>query len=1506
MREATKMEKKVADKPHLEALCYCKDQLNLILKSSNDKLDHWKRILRAANGEVIFVETSENWRENGNQSSEVFREIECILAKRCEPCKFAVKDDAFWDEISSVSESKGKDVQPDEAKLAIALINRYCHSFPNDGFSSAFPCCHVKVMEEAESVSVVSRLYLPSHSPIYWPFQGSVVIPKEHATPSRIAIAHSESCVAAAVLACNTLHQTGELEKQGPRLAVNSFTFNKADVLCPAEVADGGSGKEGSNKRRRVYERKVPKFIIYNKAIELTVSIAEYANMVTLTTAELDFIQRCHQYVHTDIMYINGDSGEEYFHYEPEKQTYGFYVLPLDVEHKCEDAVEIGNKSIDCHNARFKVFSDELSLEALKIYGSVEKKENVSTQVDASDEESDDRCGSRSSQRSRLNEFDNIYSSVEKKEDVSTQVDASDEESDDRYGSRSSQRSRLNEFDNIYSSVEKEEGDVSTQVDASGEESEDRYGSRSSQRSRLNEFDNIYSSVEKKEGDVSTQVDASDEESDDRCGSRSSQRSRLNEFDNIYSSVEKEGDVSTQVDASDEESDDRYGSRSSQRSRLNEFDNIYSSVEKEGDVSTQVDASGEESEDRYGSRSSQRSRLNEFDNIYSSVEKKEGDVSTQVDASDEESDDDRCGSRSSQRSRLNEFDNIYSSVEKKEGDVSTQVDASGEESEDRCGSRSSQRSRLNDLDNINSIKSSCAEAPRSIVAPSVAFDFLKRVDQELGNLSSSVDPSPIKRRNDFESFRGRVVTAIYMAKPTRYIVSDIVYDMNPLSAFPDPEVAATFSDYYKQRYGIDVHEEQPLLHVRHLPKIINSLAAKYRDSKGRDRPLPSMDSKRQKRARVLLIPELCSIHPIPAPLWQNILYIPSILHRLEAILLAEELRQVIAAETGAGSTEWPVGVELPLVTMGEDVGEYNELRVPLHVGSEEFNETNVSLGWQLVKSEILEDRPDNANETLVTSEEPLEVLSPRCSEGSNGIERSKDRQFKSYDTLVTSEEGPFLSKCKPLKDQPDDACSSLKTSKEILPKGGESGAIISSKPFQAQNMYTQPSSTLILKALTCNGAMDVFKHDRLEMYGDAFIKFAVSLNMYCESPLLNVGKLSFYRGLRVSNRQLFYLGRALDIPSYIFNITFQPLVTWCPHGFRMLKSNTPQDQRLKLHSADQELDLSDNEDDSYGEEKAGVTNPQPNASVEIDGQIHIVASDKMVADTTEAIIGAYLVTTGVKSTLGVMKWLGLDVADDVISESQKLITSALNQTCDPESVKKNDYEHLYTKGGCLLNNEPLGSEFQDMEATIGYSFKNKLLLLQAFTHMSYPRDLNHLHTSYEQLEFLGDALLDYLVTRHLYFTHRTMSPGALTDLRSAVVNSYSFAFLSVQHGFHKHLRSMSPAVFRVVNRFTAMQKDAIRKKMLANPDKIFSCVFVTPDDNDENNDSIEVPKVLADIFESVIGAVFIDSGMDVERTWLVVYHLLKSTFGKINHYADNLPSSPIRQLQEMLPNDVCF
>lgn len=83
--------------------------------------------------------------------------------------------------------------------------------------------------------------------------------------------------------------------------------------------------------------------------------------------------------------------------------------------------------------------------------------------------------------------------------------------------------------------------------------------------------------------------------------------------------------------------------------------------------------------------------------------------------------------------------------------------------------------------------------------------------------------------------------------------------------------------------------------------------------------------------------------------------------------------------------------------------------------------------------------------------------------------------------------------------------------------------------------------------------------------------------------------------------------------------------------------------------------------------------------------------------------------------------------------------------------------------------------------------KNGLMMyfhmLQALSHASYIR--NRVTRSYERLEFLGDAILDFLITSHIFENCRELKPGEMTDLRSALVNNVTFASYVVKLGLHK-------------------------------------------------------------------------------------------------------------------------
>jgi len=97
-------------------------------------------------------------------------------------------------------------------------------------------------------------------------------------------------------------------------------------------------------------------------------------------------------------------------------------------------------------------------------------------------------------------------------------------------------------------------------------------------------------------------------------------------------------------------------------------------------------------------------------------------------------------------------------------------------------------------------------------------------------------------------------------------------------------------------------------------------------------------------------------------------------------------------------------------------------------------------------------------------------------------------------------------------------------------------------------------------------------------------------------------------------------------------------------------------------------------------------------------------------------------------------------------------------------------------------------DFSILEKKIGVNFKNRIILTQAFTHRSYLNenpDFNLEHN--ERLEFLGDAVMELIVTEHLYKKYPNKPEGELTNLRAALVNARMLTLIADELGFNDFL-----------------------------------------------------------------------------------------------------------------------
>ena len=198
-----------------------------------------------------------------------------------------------------------------------------------------------------------------------------------------------------------------------------------------------------------------------------------------------------------------------------------------------------------------------------------------------------------------------------------------------------------------------------------------------------------------------------------------------------------------------------------------------------------------------------------------------------------------------------------------------------------------------------------------------------------------------------------------------------------------------------------------------------------------------------------------------------------------------------------------------------------------------------------------------------------------------------------------------------------------------------------------------------------------------------------------------------------------------------------------------------------------------------------------------------------------------------------------------------------------------------------------------IEEVVGYTWKDKSFILQAFTHPSYGD--NRLTETYERLELLGDAVLDYLVTCYI-FCNTDADPGRLTDIRSALVNNNFFASLLTDVSLDKHILHSAPGVYRKVltyleDRWWDDDSDNIDLNL-----RLFN------EDEPLELDMVEVPKVLGDVFEAIIGAVFLDCGHDLPTVWKVYTKLCP----QLDAVVAKPPLNMKKQLVERFPGKVKF
>lgn len=134
-----------------------------------------------------------------------------------------------------------------------------------------------------------------------------------------------------------------------------------------------------------------------------------------------------------------------------------------------------------------------------------------------------------------------------------------------------------------------------------------------------------------------------------------------------------------------------------------------------------------------------------------------------------------------------------------------------------------------------------------------------------------------------------------------------------------------------------------------------------------------------------------------------------------------------------------------------------------------------------------------------------------------------------------------------------------------------------------------------------------------------------------------------------------------------------------------------------------------------------------------------------------------------------------------------------------------------------------GNDYSKFEELIDYEFKDKGLLDTAFTHKSFVNEYREREIpSYERLEFLGDAILEFITSKELFTRFPDMPEGELTKLRASLVCEYTLSQISEECGFNSY-------------------------------------IYLSK--GEEHTGGRNRSSILCDIFESILGAVYLDGGL---------------------------------------------
>lgn len=281
-------------------------------------------------------------------------------------------------------------------------------------------------------------------------------------------------------------------------------------------------------------------------------------------------------------------------------------------------------------------------------------------------------------------------------------------------------------------------------------------------------------------------------------------------------------------------------------------------------------------------------------------------------------------------------------------------------------------------------------------------------------------------------------------------------------------------------------------------------------------------------------------------------------------------------------------------------------------------------------------------------------------------------------------------------------------------------------------------------------------------------------------------------------------------------------------------TSEPQTMRVWRFALSGEVDLSDPMPDRY------VSRRFPKRSLQ---------------DCMEASLGAGFATGGIRMALQVGTALGLGFGGPL-----------------PWPAR---YERL--------PETPVPVMFHEIQEILGYEFKSGHLLIEAVTHPSFRSPTN---SSYQRLEFMGDALIDLVVMRYLYNKFPTATSGQLSWARSRAVCAPALAHIAVNVlGLHKPLLINNIELSMAISKYVPILQETSEEEIIHSGWKH------------------DPPKAISDVLESILGAVLVDTHWDFEKTAVIAENVLR---GLLRVLSPNMPRDPVSELMVWIARQGCM